>query len=86
MNVTLPIPDDIAARLGLPSDLSRRALEAFALAEYRDRRLTRSEVRRLLGFGTRGELDAFLKTHGVIEGPSVAEIEREQQDLDRIGL
>ncbi len=60
MNVTLRIPDDLAARLGDESDVSRRALEAFAVEEYCGGRLTRPELRRWLGFGTRAELDGFL--------------------------
>lgn len=86
MTLILPIPDDLMARLGDTNDVARRALEAFGLAEYQAGRLTRSELRRLLGYGTRGELDGFLKAHGVIEGMTIAEFEREQQDLDRLGL
>jgi hypothetical protein len=48
MNVTLRIPDDLAKRLSAAGDdLSRRALEAFAVDEYRAGRLTRPELRRL---------------------------------------
>jgi hypothetical protein len=51
MEVTLRIPDDIAQRLSASgSDLSRRALEAFALEEYRAGRLTEAQLRQLLGF------------------------------------
>jgi hypothetical protein len=86
MNVVLPIPDDLAARLGEAGDVSRRALEAFALAEYQAGRLTRPELRRLLGYGTRGELDGFLKARGVIEGMAAAEFEQDLQTLERLGL
>jgi hypothetical protein len=34
-------------------DLSRRALEALALEEYRSGHLTEAELQKLLGFGTR---------------------------------
>jgi hypothetical protein len=34
MTLILPIPDDLMARLGEAGDVARRALEAFALAEY----------------------------------------------------
>lgn len=61
VNVILPIPDDLARRLGSGDDLARRALEAFAVEEYRAGRLTRPELRHLLGFATRPEFDAFLK-------------------------
>ncbi len=86
MNVTLTIPDALATRLGAEADLPRRALEALGLEEYRAGRLTRPELRRLLGFETRFELDGFLKAHGVNEGMTLAEFERDQQTLDRLGL
>jgi hypothetical protein len=68
------------------SDLERRALEAFGLAEYQAGRLTPSELRRLLGFETRYELDGFLKAHGAFEEYTLADLDREQQVLDRLGF
>ena len=84
MNVTLPIPDDLAQRLGGEDDVARRALEAFALEEYRAGRLTRPELRRLLGFETRYQLDGFLKARGIFEEYTLADLEQEQvlQRLD----
>jgi len=84
MNVTLRIPDDLAERLG--NDLPRRALEAFAVAEYRAGRLTVAELRRLLGIATRPALDAFLKARGVFEDVAPDDIARDRQDLQRLGL
>ena len=66
MNLNLEIPDDLAQRLGNAGDLSRRALEGFALEEYKAGRLTETELQRLLGFGTRYKLDGFLKAHGIM--------------------
>lgn len=86
MTITLPIPDELVARLAAAGDVARRALEAFALAECQAGRLTRFELRQLLGIATRFELDGFLKAHGVNEGMTIAEFEREQQTLDRLGL
>ncbi len=80
MNVTLPIPDDLTARLGGADEVSRRALEAFAAEEYCAGRLTRPELRRLLGLGAHAEVEGFLKARGIAEAP--AEGEREQRDLD----
>ena len=61
MELTVAIPDDLAERLGADGeDIARRALEAFAVEAYRAERLTLPELRRLLGFGTRAALDAFL--------------------------
>jgi hypothetical protein len=84
MNVTLPIPDELAARLGEAGDVARRALEAFALAEYQAGRLTQSELRQLLGFETRYELDGFLKAHGIFRDYTQADLDRERENLDRL--
>jgi hypothetical protein len=86
MEVTVHIPDDLAQRLGTPGELERRALEALALEEFRLGHLTKPELRRLLGFGTRDALDGFLKSHGVFEPYSLDDLARERQDLQRLGL
>ncbi len=64
MRAALPIPDDLAGRIGEAGDVSRRALEAPALAEYEALRRTRPELRRRLGYGTRGELENGLPGTG----------------------
>ena len=87
MNVVLDIPDAWARRLcATGQNLSRRALEALALEEYRVGRLTRPELRRVLGMETRAELDGFLKLHGIDEAMTEAEFARDRQDLDQLGL
>jgi len=87
MQVTVDIPDDVAERLrAAGGDLSRRALEALALEEYKQGRLTKPELRRWLGFGTRDALDGFLKAHGVFESYSLDDLERERRDLERLGF
>jgi hypothetical protein len=88
MILTFQIPDelarDLAARGG---DLSRRALEGFALEEYKSGRLTKSAFRRMLGFSTRGQFDGFLKAHAVVEDlPTNADFEQERQDLRSLGF
>jgi len=86
MNLIVRIPDDLAARLDAGGDLSRRALEALGLEEYRAGRLTKPELRRLLGFEALDEMDAFLKAHGVYEPCTVEEINREVETLARLGF
>jgi hypothetical protein len=86
MNITVQIPDDLAERLGASGDLSRRALEALALEAFKLDHLTKPELRRLLGFGTRDALDGFLKAHDVFEPFSLDDLERERQDLQRLGF
>jgi hypothetical protein len=63
MDVTVQIPDDIAARLCADvDDLSRRALEALITEEYRLDHLDKPDLRRLLGFETSYEIDGFLES------------------------
>jgi hypothetical protein len=87
MNLTVEIPDDVAQRLlAAGGDLSRRALEAFALEEYKGGRVTKPELRRLLGLRTRYALDGFLKAHDVYEPYSLDDLEQERHDLERLGF
>jgi hypothetical protein len=87
MNLTVHIPDDLASRLSAAGgDLSRRALEAFALEEYKSGHVTQAELRRLLGFGSRHQLDGFLKSHDVWIDYTLEDAEREREALERLGL
>ena len=87
MNLTVQIPDDLASRLSAAgADLSRRALEAFALEEYKSGRVTQAELRRLLGFGSRYQLDGFLKAHDVWIDYTLEDAEREREGLERLGF
>lgn len=82
MNVTVRIPDDLAERLTAEgADLERDALEGFALEAFRAGRLTRYELRQLLGIETRYELDGFLKARGVFEPVTPEDIRRDLEDL-----
>jgi hypothetical protein len=47
---------------------------------------TKLELRQLLGYETIYELDAFLKAHGVFDPCTLADLERERQNLDRLGF
>ena len=87
MNVTVQIPDDLAKRLGASGDdLSRRALEGFALEEYKAGHITKAELRRMLGLETPYELDGFLKVHGVVADVSIDDLRRDVSDLQSLGL
>jgi len=86
MEVTLQIPDDIASHMTEAGvDLSRRALESFALEEFKSGRIIKPELRRLLGYGTRWTLDGFLKAHGVYEDYTLEDFEQERQALRSLG-
>ena len=87
MEVTLHIPDDVAERLAASgSNLSRRALEAFALGEYKAGHLTEPQLQQLLGFQTRDALDGFLKANEVWLNYTREDLERERAALRRLGF
>ena len=87
MELTVQIPDDLARRMSASGgDLSRRALEALALEEFKSGHITKPELRRLLGFGTRYRLDGFLKAHDVYEDYTMEDLEQELEGLSRLGI
>jgi hypothetical protein len=88
MNVTIEISDELARNLeARGADLSRRALEAFALEEYRSGHLTKPAMRKLVGFATRGQLNEFLKAHSVVEDlPTLEDLEKERRDLHTLEI
>ena len=79
MEVTLTIPDDVAASLqnGSNASLSRRLLEMAVLEGYKSGEFTSPQVQAMLGFESRFELDGFLKAHGVFFDYTPEEIEEE---------
>jgi hypothetical protein len=87
MEVTVRIPDHIASRMTASGgDLSRKAPEGLALQEYKSGHLTDPELRRLLGFRTRYEVDGFLKSHGIYADYTMEDLEQEREDLRRLGF
>jgi len=84
VTLTLELPEDLAKILGAPArDLSRTALEALAVEEYRAGRLTDLQFRRLLGI-SRYEADRTLKAHGVWLEYTLEDFEREGEALRRV--
>ena len=80
MQITVQLPEDIARHLGVSHpDLSRAAVEGIALEGARSGELTSAQIRRLLGFQTRTEVDAFLKAHGVLLPVTVEDIESDAE-------
>jgi hypothetical protein len=66
MTLQLELPEDVSAALEKRwGDVPKRLLEAIAIEGYRNRDLTRSQVRRMLGFETSLQVDAFMKQAGV---------------------
>jgi Uncharacterised protein family (UPF0175) len=86
MQITLELPEDIAE--GLESkwkDLPRAALESLGLEAFRTRALTAAQLRRLLGFETRMQVDAFLKEHAIYDY-SMADFEEDRETLRRLRM
>ena len=87
MNVTVEIPDDLAPRLTAGGrDLSREALEMIAAEAYKQDRITKPELQRLLGIERSYQLDGFLKAHEIWIDYTLEDAAREQRSLDRLGL
>jgi len=54
--------------------------------EYRAGRLTRPDLRRLLGFEAGHEIDGFLKAHEIYDGITLEELNSQLVTPDRLGL
>ena len=82
MQITLELPEEIVQELrsSLWEDLPRAVIESLALEAYRSRALTAAQLRRLLGFETRMQVDAFLKKHDVYDF-TVTDFEQDRETL-----
>jgi hypothetical protein len=80
MQVQLEIPEDLAIQLAAdPPDVTQAALEAVALEGVRSGKFTVSQARRLLGIGSRYEMDGFLKAHGVFLDLTLDDVRRDSE-------
>lgn len=87
MELILDLPEELSAALAAPGEsLSRAALEAIALEAYRERKLTTAQLRRLLGFETRYELDGFLKQHDVWLDYAWQDLQQDRETHRRLGF
>ena len=66
-------------------DLPRAALESLALEAYRSHALTAAQLRRLLGFETRMQVDAFLKEHE-IHDYTATDFEQDREALRQLRM
>ncbi|MBS1787263.1 MAG: UPF0175 family protein [Acidobacteria bacterium] len=65
MEVTIVIPDDVASEIqnGSTTPLSRRLLELAAIQAYESDLITKHQVKEMLGFESRFEVDALFKAY-----------------------
>jgi len=86
MQIHLNVPEEIARTFGDDAQsVERAALEALALEGIRSCNLSRGQVRRLLGFQTRYEVDGFLKAHGLAAQESLEEVQRDSERVLALG-
>jgi hypothetical protein len=81
MQVTVDIPDQFVRNI-VPegTEAARRLLEDSVAASYRERRLTMEQVRQLLGFATRMEVEPFLQRY--VYDYSVGDLREDMAGLD----
>lgn len=85
MEVTVEIPEDIARQLHTKWDnLPRGVLESLALEAYRSGTLTTTQLRRLLGFQTPMEVDAFLKEAGIYLDYDLSDLRADIETVRRV--
>jgi Uncharacterised protein family (UPF0175) len=84
MRVSVEIPDQFVQHI-VPAgrDAGRTLLEQAVAGAYRDGRLTMEQVRQLLGFGTRMQVDSFLQLHSIYDY-TVDDLNKDMATLDRL--
>jgi hypothetical protein len=84
MQVTVEIPDQFVPNI-VPEgeDAARRLLEDSVAAAYRERRLTMEQVRQVLGFATRMEVDPFLQRYEIYDY-TVEDLEQDMAVMDQL--
>ncbi len=83
MNTTirLDLPEEIVRQLEFKwNDLPRAALESLVADAYRCDLVSAEQLRRVLGFDTRFEVEAFLKQHGVYDY-TLEDLEQDRETL-----
>jgi predicted HTH domain antitoxin len=84
--ITIGLPEELTeALVRSGGDLSRAALEALATEAYREHKISHSQLRQLLGFDTRMEVDSFLKERGVELEYTYEDLQRDLETLTRLG-
>jgi len=84
-NIAIELPEDVVRvlreRWGV---LSQHTVETLAIEGYRTQTLSPAQVRRMLGFQTRMEVDAFLKQHGVYRNYTEEDLDRDIETLRQL--
>jgi hypothetical protein len=82
--VKVEIPSRFVSQLAPEGgNASRTLLEEAVAGAYRERRLTMAQVRQLLGYGTRMQVDAFLQQHEIYDY-TVEDFEKDMATFERL--
>jgi Uncharacterised protein family (UPF0175) len=80
VTITVEVPEEITRYLSEQGrDIARGALELMLLEAYREHKLTTAQLRRLLGFESRYELDGFLKQREVWLDYTIEDLDQEAE-------
>jgi predicted HTH domain antitoxin len=84
MEVKVEIPDALAEKFGkTPEEAARHLLESAAVEGYRSQKLSRGQVRRMLGLSWYGT-EEFLAKHNCYLHYSVEDLEEDRKSLAKI--
>lgn len=81
MEVTVSIPDKFVSTSRTQSDVSRQMLEAFAIENYRQEKMSLGQIAELLGFSI-DEANAFLKKHQIPLHYTRADLAEDQRAIE----
>jgi predicted HTH domain antitoxin len=85
MNISIEVPDEIAYQIESRwSDLPRRTLEALVTYAVREDVISGPQAQKMLGLGSRLELDAFLKRSNVCLDYDENDLESDIRALDEL--
>lgn len=81
MEVTISIPDKFVAAAGASADVSRQMLEAFAIENYRQEKMSLGQIAELLELSI-DEANAFLKKHRIPLNYDFNDLEQDRRAIE----
>ena len=85
MQITINLPEDVVKVFASNgANPERKILEATAAEGYRSGKLSQTQIKRMLGFKVRTEVDAFLREHDVTLNYTIEDLEADRKTLDKI--
>lgn len=81
MEVTISIPDKFAGTLSEQKNISRQMLEAYAVENYRQEKMSFGQIAELLGLSV-DETNIFLKKHRVSLNYDFEDLEEDRKSIE----